>query len=212
LGRAKNMSLHNPSLQPVEIVDLRPTQISLGMREVQERREQWRERSGKDLEVFLARHVVPTVMGPKKRHYLLDHHHLIRAMSDEGVKTVMVSVTADLSDLSKNSFWVVLDNRSLCHPYDGEGRRRDFDAIPKSIARMEDDHFRSLAAELRRAGGFAKDPTPFSEFQWADFLRSRIKLQKLREDFAEALTQALALAKGRDAKYLPGWCGPDAIK
>ena len=206
------MTLHNPSLQPVEIVDLRPTQISLGMREVQERREQWRERSGKDLEVFLSRHVVPTVMGPKQRHYLLDHHHLIRAMIDEGVKTVMVSVTADLSELSKNSFWVVLDNRSLCHPYDGAGRRRDFDAIPKSIAKMEDDPFRSLAAELRRAGGFAKDPTPFSEFQWADFLRSRIKPQKLRADFAEALTQALALAKGRDAKYLPGWCGPDAIK
>ena len=206
------MNLHNPSLQPVEIADLKPTQISLGMREVQERREQWRERSGKDLEAFLSKHVVPTVMGPKQRHYLLDHHHLIRAMIDEGVKTVMVSVTADLSELSKNSFWVVLDNRSLCHPYDCAGRRRDFDAIPKSIAKMEDDPFRSLAAELRRAGGFAKDPTPFSEFQWADFLRNRIKPQKLREDFAEALTQALALAKGRDAKYLPGWCGPDAIK
>jgi hypothetical protein len=206
------MNLHNPSLQPVEIVDLRPTQISLGMREVQQRREQWRERSGKDLEAFLSKHVVPTVMGPKKRHYLLDHHHLIRAMIDEEVKTVMVSVTADLSELTNYSFWVVLDNRSLCHPYDGEGRRRDFDAIPKSIAKMEDDPFRSLAAELHRAGGFAKDPTPFSEFQWADFLRNRIKPQKLREDFAEALTQALALAKGRNAKYLPGWCGPDAIK
>jgi hypothetical protein len=76
----------------------------------------------------------------------------------------MVSVTADLSELSKNSFWVVLDNRSLCHPYDCAGRRRDFDAIPKSIAKMEDDPFRSLAAELRRAGGFAKDPTPSASF------------------------------------------------
>jgi len=158
------MNLH-PSIAPVEIGDLRPTQISLGMREVEERRAQWRERKGKDLEEFLARHVVPTVMGPKERHYLLDHHHLVRAMIDQGVKTIMVSVTADLSSLGDTSFWVVLDNRSLCHPYDGEGRRRDFKAIPKSIAKMEDDPFRSLAAELRRAGGFAKVPIPFSEFQ-----------------------------------------------
>ncbi len=206
------MTLHNPSLRPVEIADLNPTQITLGMREVQERREQWRERSGKDLEAFLARHVVPTVLGPKKRHYLLDHHHLVRAMIDEGVKSIMASVTTDLSDLGDYSFWVVLDNRSLCHPYDSEGRRRDFDAIPKSIAKMEDDPFRSLAAELRRAGGFAKDPTPFSEFQWADFLRNRIKPEKLRKDFAECLTQALALAKTHDANYLPGWCGPDPIE
>jgi hypothetical protein len=205
--------MQNPSLRPVEIADLRPTQISLGMREVQERREQWRERPDiDDLEDFLSRHVVPTVLGPKKRHYLLDHHHLVRAMMDEGVKTIMVSVTADLSELGDYSFWVVLDNRSLCHPYDGQGRRRDFDAIPKSIAKMEDDPFRSLAAELRRAGGFARDPTPFSEFQWADFLRNRIKPKNASKDFAQSLIQALALAKTRDAKYLPGWCGPDAIK
>src|SRR3974377_1798791 len=37
-----------------------------------------------------------------------------------------------------------------------------------------DDPFRSLAGELRRAGGFAKDTTPFSEFLWPDFLRRQM--------------------------------------
>jgi hypothetical protein len=41
-----------------------------------------------------------------------------------------------------------------------------------------DDPFRSLADELRRAGGFAKDTTPFSEFLWTDFLRRRVKRLK----------------------------------
>jgi hypothetical protein len=51
--------------------------------------------------------------------------------------------------------------------------------IPKSIKGLDDDPFRSLAGELRSAGGFAKDTTPFSEFLWADFLRRRIS-RKIR--------------------------------
>jgi hypothetical protein len=73
---------------------------------------------------------------------------------------------------------------------------------------LVDDPFRSLAGELRRAGGFAKDTTPFSEFLWADFLRRSMKRKLLEADFARALDKALALAKSKDADYLPGWCGP----
>jgi hypothetical protein len=50
------------------------------------------------------------------------------------------------------------------HPFDDKGRRRHYKDIPKSVRDLVDDPFRSLAGELRRAGGFAKDTTPFSEF------------------------------------------------
>ena len=104
-----------------------------------------------------------------------------------------------------------LDNRGWCHPYDAEGRRCGFDEIPKSITDMADDPYRSLAGELRRAGGFAKDTTPFSEFIWADFLRRRIKISLVRGHFADSMVEALTLARNKDAGYLPGWCGPDPI-
>jgi hypothetical protein len=58
------------------------------------------------------------------------------------------------------------------------------------------------------AGGYAKDTTQFSEFIRADFLRNRIKRTAVVADFDKALKQALVLAKGADAGYLPGWCGP----
>jgi hypothetical protein len=199
-------------LSSVQLEDLRPTQIALGLREVAEKRRQWRKQADKDPADFFSRHVFPTVLGPKKRHYLIDHHHLARAMIEEKVKTVMVDVTLDLSSLGDYSFWVFLDDRSWCHPYDKDGRRQDFDAIPKSLAKMDDDPYRSLAGELRRAGGFAKELTPFGEFLWADFLRNRIKAQELERDFADALVQAMTLARSDDANYLPGWCGPDPIK
>jgi hypothetical protein len=119
-------------------------------------------------------------------------------------------VVADLRALKREEFWVLADNRGWCHPYDSAGRRCDFAEIPTSIDKLADDPFRSLAGELRRAGGFAKDTTPFSEFIWADFLRRRIKRKAVEEQFPRALARALALAKTDEANHLPGWCGPTA--
>jgi hypothetical protein len=94
------------------------------------------------------------------------------------------------------------------HPYDDSGRRRTYRDIPKSVTELKDDPFRSLAGELRRVAGFAKDTTPFSEFLWADFLRRRMKRSRVEQDFKTALKEALKLAKSQEAHYLPGWCGP----
>src|SRR6266700_1055611 len=41
-----------------------------------------------------------------------------------------------------------------------------------------------------------------------DFLRRRISHKSVEANFAKAVEKALALAKGKDAVYLPGWCGP----
>jgi hypothetical protein len=205
------MSPREPLLKPIAIADLRPTQITVGLREVAEKRAQWREHGPLGGSEFLGRHMIPTVLGPKGRHYVIDHHHLALALHEEGVNDVLVTVSADLSGLSRLSFWVYLDNVDWCHPYDAEGRRRDFDDIPSSIAELADDPYRSLAGELRRAGGFAKDTTPFSEFLWADFLRKRIKRKAVDKNFDAALAKALVLSKTKEADYLPGWCGPNPI-
>jgi hypothetical protein len=117
-------------------------------------------------------------------------------------------VIADLSMVEHRSFWVVMDNHRWVHPYDDEGVRRPFSEIPETVAKLKDDPYRSVAGELRRMGGYAKDTTPFSEFLWADFLRHRLSHKEIKRDFDKAMEQALKLAKGKDAIYLPGWCGP----
>jgi hypothetical protein len=202
------MTVREPVLKPVAILDLRPTQITVGMREVKEKRKHWRERNPKKMSEYLGHHMIPVVLGPKERHYIIDHHHLSLALHEEGVKHVLVEVIADLRAVNKQGFWTVLDHRAWVYPYDAEGRRRDYDAIPKTVADMKDDPYRSLAGELRRIGGFAKDTTPFSEFLWADFLRRRVKRKLVVQDFERALEKAMKLAKKADANYLPGWCGP----
>ncbi len=202
------VAVRDPILTPVAIKDLRPTQITVGMREVNAKQKHWREMKDEKGGKFLGTHMIPVILGPKKRHFVIDHHHLARALHEEGVKKVMVTVIANLSMLEGDAFWVVLDNRSWMHPFDEEGRRRDYKAIPKSMSDLIDDPFRSLAGELRRQGGFAKDTTPFSEFLWADFLRRRIKRKLVENDFSRAMETAMKFAKSQDAIYLPGWCGP----
>jgi hypothetical protein len=88
------------------------------------------------------------------------------------------------------------------------GRRYCPKGHKNGTEQLIDDPFRSLAGELRRAGGFAKDTTPFSEFLWADFLRRRMKRKAVEANFEIALNEALELAKSVDANHLPGWCGP----
>ena len=88
-----------------------------------------------------------------------------------------------------------MDNRTWMHPFDAKGERRHYKDIPKSVTDLVDDPFRSLAGELRRAGGFAKDTTPFSEFLWADFLRRRMKRKIGRARFRPRLEKALAIGQ-----------------
>jgi len=199
--------IREPILEPVAIDTLRPTQITVGMREVEAKRREWRAKKGAKAGKYLGRHLIPTIWGPKERHYIIDHHHLARALHEEGVKDVLVTVVADLRRLERDAFWFVMENRNWTHAFNAEGRRCAYEDMPKSVTGLIDDPYRSLAGELRVAGGYAKDTTPFSEFLWADFLRRRLKRKLLERDFAKALDEALILAKSKDAEYLPGWCG-----
>ncbi|HZC57551.1 MAG TPA: ParB-like protein [Xanthobacteraceae bacterium] len=200
--------VREPLLTTVAITDLRPTQITVGMREVKAKRKHWRDIGMNKGGQFLGKHMIPVILGPKKRNYVIDHHHLSLALHEEKVKDVAVTVIANLSKLEPDEFWNVMDNRTWMHPFDDNGIRRHYNDIPKSITELIDDPFRSLAGELRRSGGYAKDTTPFSEFIWAEFLRRRIKRKLAESDFDAALKKALQLAKSPDAGYLPGWCGP----
>src|SRR4051794_24623080 len=93
-----------PLLHPVKIDDLRPTQMTVGFREVARKRHEWRERVNRDGPDYLGRHMLPAVIGPTGRMWIVDNHHLARALHDEGVKDVLVRVIADLSHVKERLF------------------------------------------------------------------------------------------------------------
>ena len=202
--------VREPIFKSTPLAELRPTQITVGMREVKAKRKSWREHPDRKKPDFLGKHMIPVIWGPKEEYYVIDHHHLTLALHQEGVRQIATTVVADLRRLPREAFWVYLDNRGWIHPFDEHGRRRGYDDVPKRIPGLIDDPYRSLAGELRQSGGYSKETTPFCEFLWADYLRRRLKRKLLENDFPAALVRALKLAKSSDADFLPGWCGPIA--
>ena len=88
-------TVRDPRIEPFAILDLRPTQMTIGMHEVEAKRQRWR--AVKRTEEFLGKHLIPVISGPKDRYYIIDHHHLARALYEEGVKNVGVTVVANSS-------------------------------------------------------------------------------------------------------------------
>src|SRR4051812_20809752 len=116
-----------PILKPIPILSLRPTQMTVGLREVKEKRKRWREhKSEKKKAELLGKHMIPVVLGPDQRHYVVDHHHLARALHDEGVEDILVTVIGDLTMVKKDAFWGVMDNKRWGLPLRCQGRTPAF--------------------------------------------------------------------------------------
>ena len=208
-----------PAQQHMEqavLADLRPTQMTVGAAEVAVKRAQWAQLKAKARDKLLQSHWFPAVRGPGGRFYIVDHHHLGQALTQEEVKNVWVMQLADFSSVQEpDMFWRLMEFHHWAHPYDEKGRRHDFTSIPKRLSQLKDDPYRSLAGEVRRAGGYAKDAAPFTEFLWADFFRPYIEKDTLRSVGGQGLPQAavvsaVALARSPKACFLPGWSGVDA--
>lgn len=208
---AHTMTLTQPLIS-VALAELQPTQMTVGAAEVAAKRTQWAGLKRKERERLLTSHCFPAVKGPNGRYYITDHHHLGMALHQEKIDKVWVMQLADLSDTEGETFWRVMEFRRWAHPYDDQGRRADYAAIPTRISKLRDDPYRSLAGFVRQAGGYAKDAAPFSEFLWADFFRPLVPRRQLRlaGDSTlppELLQHAVALAHSKAAHYLPGWSG-----
>lgn len=153
-----------PKLHESRIHDLRPTQLTVGMIEVQAKKTHLAAMAPADQQAFMQAHPIPAVLGPGGQLYITDHHHLGRAALDAGVTTGYFMVEADLSQHSQDDFWKAMDQNLWVHPLDEHGVRHYYASIPKHLEKLVDDPYRSLAGYVRDAGGYDKTPTAFAEF------------------------------------------------
>jgi len=198
-----------PLLMPIKV--LRPTQMTVGMREVSTKRHHLRAKLAHLPEIADAgeplEEAIPVVYGPGDSVWMLDHHHFARALYEEGESQAPVQVVAQLAHLSKRQFFTVMDCRNWLHPYDANGKRCALDALPRHVGKLVDDPFRSLAYAVRRAGGFGKTTLPYAEFLWADYFRGGIRRHHVEAKFDKMTIKAIALARDEQGAYLPGWLG-----
>jgi len=196
-----------PKLHEVEIHRLRPTQITVGMIEVRDKRAHLEALKKHEQQAFLQDHPIPGVWGPDGKLYITDHHHLGRAASEAGVETGFFTVEDDFSKVPIALFWPKMSAAHWAHPIDQHGQVQGFDAIPNHLEKLIDDPYRSLAGYVRDAGGYEKTG-PFCEFAWADFFRSRVTIGPTHADFMNAVATALSLAASPEAAGLPGYKAP----
>ena len=201
-----------PKLHEVAIHGLRPTQITVGMIEVHDKREHLLGLKKSEQQDFLAAHPIPAVWGPDGRLYITDHHHLGRAAAEAGVETGFFLVEEDFSKLAIADFWPKMQAAQWVHPIDQNGQPRTFQDIPDHLEKLRDDPYRSLAGYVRNAGGYEKTAAAYAEFQWADFFRPRIGIGDTRPEFHQSVDSAVKLATSSEAAHLPGYLGAQGLK
>ena len=68
--------------------ELRPTQITVGMKEVDKKRKEYAALKPKQRQALMCEQLFPVVKGLKGTYFILDHHHAALAMLQEGAKSV----------------------------------------------------------------------------------------------------------------------------
>ena len=142
-------------VQHIALTSLHPTQMTLGLREVARRMAGFLALQPRQRTEYIAERIVPCVRGPRQRLFLIDRHHMCRALLDAGSTTVVCSLVEDFSGLQPNEFWQRMDSCGWAHAFDAHGRRRPAADIPGSLQELQDDPYRALASVLRRENGYA---------------------------------------------------------
>lgn len=181
----------------IRLLDIRPTQFTLGMLEVQEKVDKMMKMSTNQRNKYLEDRRVPCILGPQDQWYSIDRHHLIRACWEMGDRNMHVILVADLSHLEVEDFWEVMKKARWVFLMDqfGNGPHEE-KLLPRDIRGMADNPYRSLAWAVREAGGYQKENIPFIEFYWADLFRKQIPFDvSSLDEFKKAKEEVLAFIK-----------------
>jgi hypothetical protein len=186
---------------------LHPTQSAVGMREVWMRIAKMQRWSAKRRQRFLQAKTAPILIGPGNEVYLLDHHHLARMLLESKIMPALCAeIKGNCAALSDHDFWAMMQERKWVYLFDEAGRPlNDPSELPKRIKDLRDDPYRSLSWLVREQNGYKDVGTPFLEFLWANFFRSRIQIDPGRKGYDRALAAAMRICHSPEAKDLPGY-------
>jgi hypothetical protein len=193
----------------VDLLELHPTQFAIGFRAMKKKEKEILQLEDEDsLKHYLKKHAEPTVIGPKGRLYIVDHHHLGRALLEAKIKATYAEILANWKNKSETAFWSAMKNKGWVFPYDENGAGPlPYEQLPDSLYQLRDDPYRSLAGEVRARGGYEKADVFYVDSLWANFFRARILIGPGDEGFEKAVKKALKLAQSPEARKLPGFIG-----
>lgn len=205
-GSIRHMAMRKSMTKNIVYIDsLRPTQLTLGLEDVNKRANKMALLGADSLNKLLTKKSIPHVVGPDNEIYIVDHHHLCRALWSIGHKSAALGEQlADWSDLEHKEFWKKMDKNGYCWAIDSDGHRRPYSAIPKHVRELTDNVWRSLARAVR-GHAFSNEDTPFQEFIWGDYFRTFMSQRLIEQDFELAKRVATSVAHLPEAEDMPGY-------
>jgi Putative ParB-like nuclease len=90
--------------ETTSIASLRPTQMTLGMLEVKKRKHHIAKLTDQALTDYLDARLVTAVLAPDSQRYIIDRHHLCRALLELGNRDVKCETICDASHLAEDEF------------------------------------------------------------------------------------------------------------
>ena len=189
------------------VARIHPTQFFVGMITVKCRQATLEKKGLKKLRALFKKkkNHIPAVIGPYNKFYIIDRHHLSRALfgarTDQWLgreQEVVIRVVANTTDGPPDSatFWEDMTRRNRVYPYDQRGRmieRFGLKLAYMDLGQLTDNPYRTLAKWVREGCGFIKNSekkcvalqateTPatspaFLEMYWAHYLRTRIGMK-----------------------------------
>lgn len=202
----------------VKLSALRPTQLLVGMADVETRLARLNKDTNKQLKAYTKKARASAVVGPDGNFYLVDgHHKSLALLKSERTETVHVTIVDVWDGFPKNAskakkqkimedFWKHMELEKLVYLYDSAGKKITPKDLPTSLLNLKNDPYRSLAGILRDEGAYGKTKEKFFvEFEWARALYKHFDGKKINPNDPQVLLEAIEFALNNPASQgLPG--------
>lgn len=192
----------------------RPGQLTYGKPRVEYLRAKIRDWDFDEIQEYIDARPIPYVRNPNGKLVIHDRHHFLLAFFKEyedlqdRFPNQTLEFTYQRSKDFKGGSWVqyrqYMENNNFVN-LKFKGRKVGWDDLPNDLLKLKKDYFRGMAWVLVKSGIVEKNPVPFFEFIWADFLRKRFpKLpRKWRIENIETVMKDI-LESPQDYKSMPG--------
>jgi hypothetical protein len=200
----------------VKLDNIRPTQFTVGVDAIiakaKRLREIFKEVNGSyKLRTHLQNKAAPAILGPDKKYYIVDHHHLARAImrAIPSYNQYYVYLEKDYSNLDQDQFYQKMIKNGHVYLYKFGQGPHPITSLPGKLSLLQNDNYRSLALFLRETDAFKKTPVSFSEFSWANYLRDKIKIKRDSKGkiSLKTISKAFSICRDKKASHLPGYIG-----
>jgi len=157
------------------IEKLHPTQPEVGQYQIEQKVKEFKALSDKKIEAVIEKKIVPVVIGPEGKLYLIDHHHNSLALLETGHPEVHVIVKENWSTLDLQSFWDKMNSNqySFLKKADGTLLNPLSPAFPQTLRECGDNPYRSLVWILTEKGILKEGDIPYYEFYISDILKEK---------------------------------------